>query len=110
MVADGRVNFDTMGGKAILNEFERLLRDGTPRARKVEAPAKLASFLGSRRVKTSHLSAADWWPVASMLWPSVVAGKSGTLEDLCALIAGMTKDQRKEANANIRKVPVKWRA
>jgi len=121
LVEDGRVNFDTMGGTAILTEFERLLSGGHARRnakRKALAASgsdmeSLKAFVGSRGVKASALkSAEDFWTVAHILWPHAVKkGQSGHISELLGIIRSMSKKGRSiSASENIKKVPAQWRA
>lgn len=115
LIADGRVNFDTMDGPSILVEFERLLRDGDPKRKSGlsrDGVERLKAFLGSRGIKVSALNGADdYWHAASILWPhSIKAGSKGTLSNLLNTIAGMSKAKRQAARDNLHKVPSNWRA
>jgi hypothetical protein len=115
LVADGRVNFETMAGPDILTEFERLLRDGIAKPRlgiSHEVMERLRAFLGSRGIKTSALrSSGDYWRAASILWPQAVHLEADhPLPALVTIISGMTKKQRQSANGNLHKVPAEWRA
>lgn len=115
LVADGRVNFDTMDGPSILVEFERLLRDGDPKRKSGlsrDGMERLKAFLGSRGIKVSALKGSgDYWHVASILWPHTIKGEStGSFGALLNAIAGMPKPKRQAARENLRKVPERWRA
>lgn len=119
LVEDGRVNFDTMSGTAILTEFERLFRDGW-KQKSSDAPTfsmpaadmdKLRAFLGSRGIKTSLLTKDAYWEVASILWPDHVENDpSKPLDDLLSIISNLSKKQRQAAHRNLSKVPARWRA
>lgn len=115
LVADGRVNFETMAGPDILTEFERLLQDGIAKPHlgiSSEGMERLRAFLGSRGIRTSALrSSGDYWKAASILWPQVgLPDADRPLSALLTIISGMTKKQRQSANGNLHRVPAEWRA
>lgn len=111
LVKAGTINFETMSGDALMTEFERLMGGRQPR-RNVGASESLKAFIGARGVKVSVLHGdEDFWTVARILWPqAVTASDGGPLSLLHHKIKSLTKRQRQEARANLRKVPSKWRA
>jgi hypothetical protein len=119
LVADGRVNFDTMDGAAILTEFERLFREGQATGGKGEAHGlshpdmeALKAYFGSRGIKASRLkSDDDFWIVAHILWPSHVGeSQRGPLRSLLTIIRGMSKKERQTARGRVQHVPARYLA
>ena len=109
LAESGLVNFWTMDGNQLLEGFEALLaRGGDKRLPRGGEPSdRLRAFLGSRGVKTSALRPDDYFHVCEVLW-GITRDTVKTLDGLERAIAGMTKAERKRANANIRLVPVKF--
>lgn len=122
LVKDGRVDFATMGGSAILTEFERLFQQGTATGGKhAQRNARryglsptdmdsLRAFFGSRGVKASTLRTDDdFWTVAHILWPLKFAdGERGALRHMLNVLRSMTKKQRAAARANVVNVPARY--
>lgn len=119
LVADGRVDFATMGGAAILGEFERLFGDGHSTGGRGDCHGmphadleSLKAFFGSRGIKASALKTADdFWLVGHILWPLFVKRSSGgSLADLHTTLRSMTKKQRQSARESMAKVPERFLA
>ena len=111
--AAGTVNFDTMDGPELMRALEAILSGKRASAPPIDPQVfeSLKAFFGSRGIKASKLKADDdFWTVARILWPFAINGKNGSLSDLHGILKGLTKRQRREASANIRKVPAQFLA
>lgn len=113
LVEAGTVSFEDMEGDRLLAEFEKLLaskRTATPSLSHADMES-LKAFFGSRGIRASALKTDDdFWQCAHILWPFAVGKKDrGPLALLLGKIRGIPKKHRQAANANLHKVPAKWR-